>query len=89
MVKSDVNSSVVKTIARMAMRLRFREAQRVRKLSFRMHFRFLTFILPPPSLPGDDSAVFDADDPVCHLGDFLVVGNHDDGLGEFLAGDLQ
>ena len=41
-----------------------------------------------PLFPGDDPSVFDADDPVGHLGDFLVVGDHDNGLGELLAGDL-
>ena len=89
MVNRDVNNSVVKAMAKTAIRFRRRLARRKRKLSLRMHFWFETFITATSSAACDDAAIFNADDPVSQLGDFLIVGDHHDGLGEFLTGHLQ
>lgn len=43
-----------------------------------------------PSLPVCHNApVFNMDDPICHLGNLRIVGNHHNGLVKFLSRHLQ
>ena len=60
MVNRDVNNSVVKAMAKTAIRFRRRLAWRNRKLSLRMHFWFETFITATSSAACDDAAIFNA-----------------------------
>lgn len=83
-VKREENIRVVKAIAAAAMRLRVLLALKVLHERLRIHFLLDTCIMPSP--PCHDSSVFNADNAVGQLGNFFIVGNHDDGLAELLAG---
>ena len=48
MVKREVKSTVVNTMASTATRFRVRLARRLRKERCRTHLRFATFMVPPP-----------------------------------------
>src|SRR5699024_6954404 len=90
MVKSEVNKTVVRTMAAAAIRLRFPAVRKERTLKFRMVLSFFTRILDqPPFSCRKDAPVLNPYDPVCHLGNLLIVGDHDDGLGELLPGYFQ
>ena len=79
MVNRDVNSTAVRAMAAMAMRLRVRLACKLFQARWRIHLPLETFMVLT-SLPCHDPAIFDANDSVGKLGDFLVVCNHDHGL---------
>ena len=85
MVKMVVNRMAVSMIARMAIRFLVLPLARLRLEIRLMHRLFLTRNIVLTC----DSAVFDANDPVCHLRDFFVVRDHNDGLAEFLSADLE
>ena len=85
-VNSEVNSTVVSAIAMTAMILRFLDAFRLRSDRRRMHLRLDTLSMSRTPLRVHDLPVLNADDAVRKLGDLLVVGDHDNGLTEFLAG---
>ena len=84
-VNSEVNSTVVSAIAMTAMILRFLDAFRLRSDRRRMHFRLDTLSMSRTPLRVYDLPVFNADDAVCKLGDFLIVGDHDNGLAELFT----
>ena len=86
MVKRDVNKMVVNAIAKIPIRFLVLDDFSDFKLSLLIQDRFDTLIIPSP--PCDNAAIFNTDDPVCHLGNLFIVCNHDDGLLKFLTGNL-
>ena len=85
MVNVVVNRMAVSMIARMAIKFLVLPLARLRLEIRLMHRLFLTRNIVLTC----DSAVFDANDPICHLRDFFVVRDHNDGLAEFLSADLE
>lgn len=76
----------VSMIPRTAMMFFFWPAARPLRERRRITFLFLTLrITFTPLL---DPAVLNADDPVSHLGDAFIMGNHHNSLVKFLARDL-
>ena len=83
MVNRAVNITVVRAMEITAMIFLDFAAFKLRKLRRRMHFLLATFI--SITAPRHNLAVLDTDNSVCKLSNFLVVGYHNNGLGEFLA----
>ncbi len=90
-VNNAVNIRVVIRIARAATRLRpllLRNTRCLTVLTGLNSSCFLLLLMGPASLLRYDAAVLNPDDPVCHLCDFRVMGDHHNGLAELLAGHL-
>ena len=87
MVNSDVNNMVVSAIANTAIVLRSRAAFRLLSERRRIHFLFATLnILPSPpyNLP-----ILNADNPLGKLGNFFIMGNHNNCLPKFFTADFH
>ena len=92
MVKTDVKRKVVRAIAITAITFRILLLRKLRFARFLMIALLLlpnkmSFIVPPPLL--HNPAIFDPNDTVSKLGNLAVVGNHHEGLMEFLASNFQ
>ena len=83
-LKTEVNSIVVKTMAITATMFLVLFCFKERLDSNDKHFLLLTLNMALTC----NSAVLDTDNAVCHLRNFFIVGNHYDSLLKLLAGDF-
>ena len=90
-VVTVVNRTAVSAMASTATRLRNRLARKLLFASvftiFRLSFSKGNTIFQ--ALLCCDSAVFDPYDPVRHLGNLVIVGNHDNRLVQLITGSFQ
>lgn len=84
MVNNVVNITAVRMTAKTAMTFLVRLFFIERPDRRRIHFLLLTLSIVITYNP----AVFNADDPVRHLGNFFVMCDHDDSLLKLIACDL-
>ena len=84
MLKTEVNRTVVKTMAITATIFLVLFCFKERLESSVRHFLLLTLNMALTC----NSTVLDADNAVCHLRYFFIVGNHHDSLLKLLAGDF-
>ena len=84
MLKTEVNSIVVNTMAITATMFLVLFCFKERLDSKDRHFLLLTLNMALTC----NSAVLDADNAVCHLGYFFIVRYHHDSLLKLLAGDF-
>ena len=82
MVKSAVNKSVVRAIANIAILFLVRLERKLRFESVRIIFLLGTLYMAPTY----NLSILNTDNPVSHLSNLLIVGNHHHCLSEFFTG---
>ena len=87
MVNREVKSTVVRAMASTAMQFRVLAAFMDWRPKCRTQALLDTRIMSL-SPPAGNLSILNADGPVGHLGNLLIVGDHHNGLAEGLAGNL-